>query len=85
MQKDKVHDLDALGDLGQLFIEDTATVRSRLGRARSAPFDPYNGREQRSPTAKKDLRKLGEWIKAKQRAEELKRQAEQIAEALKDQ
>jgi hypothetical protein len=84
MQKDKVHDLDAQGDLGQLSIEDTATVRARLGRAGSAPFDPCNGLEQRSPTAKKDLRKLGEWIKAKQKAEELAREAEQTAEALKD-
>jgi hypothetical protein len=63
-------------------IEDTAAARARLERGKRGPsaFDPYAGAvSARPPTAKKDLRKLGDWIKAKRTAEELKRQeAEQL-------
>jgi hypothetical protein len=63
-------------------IEDTAAARARLERGKRGPsaFDPYAGAvPERPPAAKKDLRKLGEWIKAKRTAEELKRQeAEQL-------
>ena len=64
----------------KLSIEDTGIVRSRLGRG-----DPYRGAlGQMTPTGKKDLRKLGEWIKAKKTVEELKREeAERAEKALK--
>jgi len=36
-------------------------------------FDPYNGALPQRPVArKKDLRKLGEWIEAKRKAEAIK-------------
>jgi hypothetical protein len=76
---------DAHSALRKLSIEDTNMARVRLKRAPSA-FDPYAGAlPARPPTAKKDLRKLGEWIKAKRTAEELKREeAEQLVPRLKN-
>jgi hypothetical protein len=70
---------DAHSALSKLSLEDTNMDRARLKRAPSA-FDPYAGAlPAMPPTTKKDLRKLGEWIKAKRTAEELKRQeAEQL-------
>jgi hypothetical protein len=76
---------DAHSALSKLSIEDTNMDRARLKRAPSA-FDPYAGAAPaRPPATKKDLRKLGEWIKAKRTAEELKRQeeAEQVARRVK--
>jgi len=38
-------------------------------------FDPYQGAmSAKRPSRKKDLRKVGEWIEAKRRAEQLKRE-----------
>jgi hypothetical protein len=54
---------DAQSAPSQLSIEDTATVRARFERGKPGPsaFDPYAGAlPARPPTAKKDLRKLGE-------------------------
>jgi hypothetical protein len=79
---------DAQSAPSQLSIEDTATVRARFERGKPGPsaFDPYAGAlPARPPTAKKDLRKLGEWIKAKRTAEELKREeAEPLVPRLKN-
>jgi len=75
---------DAHSALSKLSIEHTN--KARAGPKRASAFDPYAGAvPARPPAAKKDLRKLGEWIKAKRMAEELKRQeeAEQIAPRVK--
>ncbi len=61
-----------------LSIEDTGTGRLRLSRGRTeGGFDPYNGAMSTQRTSrKKDLRKLGEWLEAKRRAEEIRRENE---------
>ena len=66
-------------------FEDTGIVRFKLGRAGPSAFDPYKGAVgEMRPPAKKDLRKLGEWLKVKKAVEELKRQeAERAEKALK--
>jgi hypothetical protein len=61
-----------------LSIEDTgislARAKPRPGKATRA-FDPYGGAlANKPPSRKKDLRKLGAWLEAKQRAADLKRQ-----------
>lgn len=59
-------------------IEDTAVALVRLGRLRNksaSGFDPYAGALTAKPPARKrDLRKLGEWIDVKHKADEIKRQ-----------
>jgi hypothetical protein len=43
-------------------------------------FEPYGAAAEPTPKGhKKDLRKLGEWIKAKQRAEAIKHEEESVA------
>jgi hypothetical protein len=61
-----------------LSIEDTSTGRLRLARGRTeGGFDPYNGAISTTRTSrKKDLRKLGEWLEAKRRADEVRRENE---------
>lgn len=67
----------------KLSIEDTVVTLARLARARSklaSGFDPYGGALLPKPPArKKDLRKLGEWIEAKHKADEIKRQEAALA------
>jgi hypothetical protein len=54
-------------------IEDTGTGRLRLTRGKlETGFDPYGGTVNQRAPRKKDLRKLGEWLEAKRRAEALK-------------
>jgi len=57
-------------------IEDTGTSEVRLVKTRRASgFDPYNGAmSEKRPSRKRDLRKVDEWLKAKRRAEQLKRE-----------
>lgn len=68
MQKDK-HTRDL-----HWSIENTAKVR--LGQGKPATrFDPYQGvMSAKPPSRKRDLRKVEEWLKAKRRAEQLKRE-----------
>jgi hypothetical protein len=70
MQKDK--DLKS----SQLSVEDTALVKQRMGMGQTASrFDPYQGALSANRSSrKKDLRKVGEWLEAKRRAEQLKRE-----------
>ena len=59
-------------------LKDTGVAKSRL-RAQKPParFDPYQGvMSVKQPSRKKDLRKVEEWLKAKRRAKELKRENE---------
>lgn len=79
MNKDKppTNDETAASPPGRLSIEDTCVALARLGRPNklASGFDPYAGAlTPKPPARKKDLRKLGEWIEAKQKAEELKQQ-----------
>jgi hypothetical protein len=54
----------------KLTIEDTAVTRPGLAANKEA--FPYHGASGQKPSSrKKDLRKLGEWIKAKRKADEL--------------
>jgi hypothetical protein len=68
----------AASPAAELSIEDTAVALVRMGRPHNksaSGFDPYEGRlRPKPPSRKKDLRKLGEWIEAKHKADELKRQ-----------
>jgi hypothetical protein len=68
---------------GALSIEaaTTAVGRLNLPNPKAAPaFEPYRGAEKsKPPPRKKDLRKLGEWLETKRKAEELKRQEEILA------
>lgn len=62
----------------KLSVEDTGETLARLGRGRNklaSVFEPY-GRAlmPKPPARKKDLRKLGEWIEAKHKADEIKRE-----------
>jgi hypothetical protein len=59
-----------------LSIEDTGLVKRRMGMGQSASrFDPYQGAlSAKPPSRKRDLRKVEEWLKAKRRAEQLKRE-----------
>ena len=61
---------------GQLSKRETATAKTGVAlREGSKGFDPYQGAlSAQPPRRKKDLRKVGEWLEAKRRAEELKRQ-----------
>ena len=61
---------------GILSTKDTATVRTPVAPQQGQQgFDPYQGAfSGQPPPRKKDLRKVGEWLEAKRRAEELKRQ-----------
>jgi hypothetical protein len=70
MQKDK--DLKS----PQLSVEDRAMAKVRMGMGQPVSrFDPYQGAMSTKRTGrKKDLRKVGEWIEAKRRAEQLKRE-----------
>jgi hypothetical protein len=74
MQRNSGEDVD-----DQLSIEDTGIGRLRLTRGKSENgFDPYQGVVPTQRTSrKKDLRKLGEWLEAKRRAEALKHENEQ--------
>ena len=67
----------------KLSIDDTPVTLARLGRPPNklaSGFDPYGGALMPKPPArKKDLRKLGEWIEAKHKAEEIKRQEAALA------
>ena len=60
-----------------LSIESTRRMRARvMGPSRE---DPYQGAmTAKRPSRKKDLRKLGEWIKAKQLAEQVRREHESL-------
>jgi hypothetical protein len=50
-------------------------ARARLAeREAASAFDPYQGVMSKPASRKRDLRKVEEWLKAKRRAEELKRQ-----------
>jgi hypothetical protein len=64
-------------------IEDTAVASVRLGRLHNksaSGFDPYAGAlTPKPPARKRDLRKLGEWIDAKHKADEIKRQDAALA------
>jgi hypothetical protein len=76
-EKTPARDEAAASPSGRLSIEDTCVALARLGRPNKLAygFDPYAGAlAPKPPARKKDLRKLGEWIGAKQKAEELKRQ-----------
>jgi hypothetical protein len=65
----------------QWSIEDTGMVKARLGENASASrFDPYQGTAIKKPSRKRDLRKIGEWLVAKRRAEALKRENEGTGE-----
>jgi len=70
MQKDK--------DIGspQFSIEDTGMVKQRMGMGQPVSrFDPYQGAmSAKRPSRKRDLRKVEEWLKAKRRAEQNKRE-----------
>ena len=57
-------------------IEDTGTSEVRLvQKKRTGGFDPYQGAiSERPPSRKRDLRKIDEWLKARRRAEQLKRE-----------
>jgi hypothetical protein len=61
------------GKIADLSIEDSAVTLARLNRDAPSTFDPYGGAlKPKPPPRKKDLRKLGQWIEAKRKAEELK-------------
>jgi hypothetical protein len=70
MQKDK--DLKS----PQFSIEDTGMVKLRMGMGQPVSrFDPYQGAmTAKRASRKRDLRKIEEWLKAKSRAEALKRE-----------
>jgi hypothetical protein len=72
MQKDKDQ------ENRDLSIEDTGVVKQRMGMGASVSrFDPYQGAmSAKPPSRKRDLRKVEEWLKAKRRAEQLKRDEE---------
>jgi hypothetical protein len=71
VDKKKVKDSS---DQHGLTTEDTGKARLRIVKSRSSGMDPYDGAlAQKPPSNKKDLRKLGEWLEAKRRAEELQR------------
>jgi hypothetical protein len=63
-------------DCRDLAIEGAAETSARVIRRSNKSalgFDPYRGASLSQPVArKKDLRKLGEWIAAKRKAEESK-------------
>lgn len=89
MTKDKrpTNDEAAASPSGRLSIEDTCVALARLGRPNkmASGFDPYAGAlAPKPPARKKDLRKLGEWIEAKQKAEELKRQEAALSDSVAD-
>jgi hypothetical protein len=60
----------------QLSIEDTGILKQRMGLgAPVSRFDPYQGAmSAKPPSRKRDLRKVGEWLEAKKRAERLKKE-----------
>jgi len=61
----------------QWSIEDTGSAKARIGEKASASrFDPYQGAAMKKPSRKRDLRKIGEWLEAKRRAEAPKRENE---------
>jgi hypothetical protein len=57
-------------------IEDTfnANLRLKLKEKEKRDPDPYQGVASKTATRKRDLRALSEWIEAKRRAEEAKRE-----------
>ena len=56
-----------------LSTEDADTAKARLAQKRGSAFDPYQGAfANQPPRRKKDLRKVGQWLEAKRRAEGLK-------------
>ncbi len=59
---------------GSLSIEDFGKTRARLKQ--HGPYQRVLAAKR--PTQKKDLRKLGEWIKAKQLAEQVRREHESL-------
>lgn len=66
------------GDTGRvktINIENSAIAKRRvLGSRAPSRFDPYHGAADKAPSRKRDLRKVDEWLKAKRRAEELKKE-----------
>jgi hypothetical protein len=56
-------------------IEDTIKAKVRLHQGQPVSrFDPYQGvMSAKQPSRKKDLRKLGEWLELKRRAEKNKK------------
>ncbi len=70
MQKDKDP------KISRLSVEDTSRVKQRMGMgAPISRFDPYQGAmTAKPPSRKRDLRKVGEWLEAKRRAERLKKE-----------
>jgi hypothetical protein len=65
-----------------LSIEDSGRTRLRVQGKKVPSLEPYGVAAEPTPKGnKKDLRKLGEWIKAKQRAEAMRREEEAIGPA----
>jgi hypothetical protein len=60
----------------QWSIEDTMKAKVRLHQGQPVSrFDPYQGvMSTKPPSRKRDLRKVGEWIEAKRRAERNKKE-----------
>ena len=85
MTKDKppIRQTAAATPAAKFSIEDTAVALVRLGRLHNksaSGFDPYAGAlTPKPPGRKRDLRKLGEWIDAKHKADEIKRQDAALA------
>jgi hypothetical protein len=78
-RRDKPH-----GKISKLSIEDTARTKQRLAKAKHGS-DPYDGAlVNKVPSRKKDLRKLGEWLEAKRKADELKRQESEAQKTRKE-
>lgn len=57
-------------------IEDTVIAKARMGLGQPVSrFDPYQGAMSgKRPSRKRDLRKVGEWLEARRRSEQLKRE-----------
>jgi len=63
-----------------LSLEDTGKARLRIVKGHAAGMDPYDGAlPPKAPGIKKDLRKLGEWLETKRKAEELARQEAELS------
>jgi hypothetical protein len=58
----------------ELSIEDAQKTRLRVAGKKVHSLEPYGETSAPKPGARKDLRKLGEWIKTKRLADEIKRE-----------
>jgi hypothetical protein len=74
------------GKINKLSLEDTGKSKLRVSKAKHVGgIDPYDGAlANKAPSRKKDLRKLGEWLETKRKADELKRQEEAAQKAHKE-